>query len=93
MLRDLAAQFDAAAARAFTVLDHDQWQQDARQLRLVAALAADDRADTAELVGLWLESAERQLAYYDAADMAVVYGDRASRRERRVTEPEGEAEA
>jgi len=91
-LQAMAARFDDAAARAFTVLDHEQRQQDARTLRVVAGMVADRRADAGELVQLWLESAERMLAYYDAADMAVVYGDRSRRRQLRAVET-GEAGA
>jgi len=80
----MAERFDAAAARAFTVLDHDQRQQDARTLRVVAGMVADRGMDAADLVELWLESAERMLAYYDAADMAVVYGERSARRQVRT---------
>lgn len=83
-LRAMAERFDAAAARAFTVLDHDQRQQDARTLRVVAGMVADRGMDAADLVELWLESAERMLAYYDAADMAVVYGERSARRQVRT---------
>lgn len=81
-LQAMAALFDAAAARAFTVLDHDQRQQDARTLRVVAGMVADPSVDASDpVVQLWLESAERMLAYYDAADMATIYGERSARRQ------------
>jgi hypothetical protein len=97
-LQAMATLFDDAAARAFTVIDHEQRQQDARTLRVVAGMAADRtdpfmrRADAA-WIALWLESAERLLAYYDRADMDVVYASRAARRVMRAAELGTEARA
>lgn len=91
-LRAMAVRFDAAAARAFTVLDHDQRQQDAKTLRVVAAMASAFRPEhlnmPAGYVQLWLDSGDRMLAYYDRLDMDVVYGSRSIRRERRDAELE-----
>lgn len=94
-LQAMAALFDGAATRAFTVLDHEHRQQDAHQLRVIAAMAARrnrTKADDA-WIELWLSSAERALLYYDLADMAVVHGTRSSRRQRRAAELGTEAGA
>lgn len=84
-LRAMAERFDASAARAFTVLDHDQREQDARTLRVVAAMASVFRPEhvtmDAGYVKLWLESGERMLSYYDRMDMDVVHGSRMIRRQ------------
>lgn len=92
-LRAAAAEFDAAAARAFTVIDHEQRQQDARTLRTVIAMGADRRAGTVDQawMELWLEASRRLLAYYDRMDMDVVHGSRMVRREARQRQLDAEA--
>jgi hypothetical protein len=89
-LRALAADFDAAAARAYTLADEDQRRYDARQLRMVAVLVAAFRPKGAMtdrgFADLWLSAGRKMLAYYDAADMDAVHASRASRRDVTGTE-------
>jgi|GEM_PF-4738353 len=75
----LATEFDAAAARAFTLADVDMREHDAAQCRLLAGAAAADDAGPS-VVDAWIYACEQILARYESADMDRIHAERASRR-------------
>jgi hypothetical protein len=75
----LAVEFDAAAARAFTLVDVDMREHDAAQCRLLAGAAASGDA-APSVVEAWVYACERILARYERADMDRIHAERASRR-------------